>query len=130
MGEDLNDKIRQITDILGQEKVPDSVKELLYALTGTGGAANREPSSKTAEAAAFNEENAARSELEENLELARKIKKVVDRLNSNSDPKVNLLLAIKPFLNKKRQKRINDCVKLLTMVRLTSILGEYEKGGF
>ena len=115
MSDDLNKKIKQITDILGQENLPDNVKGLLSLLAGSGGKSEN----NNTEAVVQKEERTDKTELEDNIDMLRRIKKVMDRVNSHNDPRVNLLNAIKPFLNSKRQKSLNNCVKLLRVSGLT-----------
>lgn len=128
MSEDLNKKIKQITDMLGQENIPDNFKGLLNMLAGS--AESGEPAPKTAEQPFVKEEKFQKSELEENVEMMRRIKKVMDHVNHNSDPRVNLLNAIRPFLNNSRQKKVNNCIKLLQMASLSRVLDESDKGSF
>lgn len=128
MSEDLNKKIKQITDMLGQENIPDNFKGLLSMLAGSS--ESEEPAPKTAEQPFVKEEKFQRSELEENMEMVRRIKKVMDHVNHNSDPRVNLLNAVRPFLNNSRQKKVNNCIKLLQMVSLSRIMDETDKGSF
>lgn len=127
MSDDLNKKIKQIADILGQDSMPDNLKGLLSLLGSSGN--KEELSPRADETIPVKEEKASRSELEENLELVRKMKKVMDKLNTKNDPRVNLLSAIRPFLNNTRQKRLNDCIKLLQVTSLKSFMDESEKSG-
>lgn len=122
MSDDLNNKIKQIADILSQENMPDNLKGLLSLLGSSGSKEDISP--KSNETPPTKEVKATRSELEENLELVSKMKRVMDRLNTKSDPRVNLLTAIKPFLNNTRQKRLNDCIKLLQVTSLKSFIDE------
>jgi hypothetical protein len=126
MSDDLNNKIKQIAEILGQDNnMQDNLKGLLGLLGSSGNKEEIPP--KTNDTVIKKEEKAARSELEDNLDLVRKMKKVADKLNSKNDPRVNLLTAIRPFLNLTRQKRLNNCIKLLQMSSLTSFLDENDK---
>ena len=43
------------------------------------------------------------------------------------DPRINLLTAIKPFLNSNRQKKVGDCIKLFQMFHLTNMMTDIEK---
>ena len=154
MSDDLNKKIKQLTDILGQDNLPDNVKDLLSLLTGSSSkqdspkrtdelpapryekeswddrAQRDERTSKddrvSREDRSFKEERSGRSELEENIEMVRKIKNVMQKLNSNNDPRISLLNAIRPFLSKKRQSKLNNCIKLLHMTSLTKYMDEYD----
>jgi len=126
MSDDLNSKIKQIADIFGQDNMQDNLKGLLSLLGSSGN--KEEIPQKANEAVPNKQEKASRSELEDNIELVRKMKKVVDKLNTKNDPRVNLLSAIRPFLNISRQKKLNNCIKLLQMSSLSSFMDESEKG--
>ncbi len=123
MEDDLNKKIKQITDILSQEKLPENLSGLLSLLAAS--AAKGEPRQKE-EAA---NENLSLSRNSENAELLRKAKKVMDELTSSNDPKLNLLLAVKPFLSSRRQSRLDTCIKILQLYNLARFLDEKHKDG-
>ena len=47
---------------------------------------------------------------------------VVDRLSrSNSDPRSNLLLSLKPYMRDNRKKSIDSAVKLLNLTKLSKL---------
>ena len=124
MSDDLNNKIKQITDILGQDKIPENVQGLLSLLAG---ALNNEDSSgKANEKSQPREVSSEQPEARENNDFTYRAKKAMDRLGTNADPKINLLLAIKPFLSTKRQQRVGNCIKVLNLSRLTSLLDDNE----
>ena len=125
MSDDLNKKIKQITDILGQENMPDNLKGLLSLLASPG--VKQDSSPKVSEPLSSNAEKSDRSEPDENIEMIRKVKKLMDRINTVNDPRISLLNAIKPFLNKTRQKKIGNCIKLLHMSWLVKFIDENEK---
>jgi uncharacterized phage infection (PIP) family protein YhgE len=124
LSDDLNKKIKQITDILGQDNLPDNVQSLLSLLSG---AVNKEEASgKSNDKVVQKEDRIEKNDADDNIDLIRKAKKVMDRLSNNNDPRINLLTAIKPFLNNKRQQKIGNCIKILHMTRLTSLMDEHE----
>lgn len=125
MSDDLDKKIKQITDMLGQDTLPDNIKGLLNLLATASG--KEETPAKTNEVPAVKNEKTERSELDENMEIMRRVKRVMDKLNSNNDPRVNLLTAIKPFLNTRRQKKVSDCIKLLQMSSLVKLMEDNDK---
>lgn len=43
---------------------------------------------------------------------------------SADDPKVNLLLALKPYLNEKRQDKLDTAIRLLQLSRMSPLLKE------
>jgi hypothetical protein len=61
---------------------------------------------------------------EEMLDTA---KNALQQINSANDPRINLLNAIKPFMNNRRQKKIGSCIQLLQVAGLSRMLNEKEK---
>ncbi|MHB8064412.1 MAG: hypothetical protein ACYDG2_17570, partial [Ruminiclostridium sp.] len=61
---------------------------------------------------------------DEVADMSRKMKKAMNMLNAPNDPKVNLLNAIRPYLNKKRQRKLQTCMKLIKMGGLTKLFDE------
>ena len=115
--------------MLGQDGVPDNVKGLLSLLAGSMGS-DGESSSKSNEPSSAKVNHAGANELEENLEMIRKVKKVMDRLNSQNDPRISLLAALKPFMSTNRQKKIANCINLLKMSSLVKLVNDQDIGLF
>jgi len=128
MSDDLNKKIKQITDVLGQDSLPDNLKGLLNMLVSSG--SQDDSGQKETQTPSQKEEKPLKNDMEENMEMFRKVKKVMDRMNSNNDPRVNLLNAIKPFLNNSRQKKVSNCIKLLYMTNISKLMDETDKDNF
>jgi len=107
---DLNQKINQLSSILGKDKIPDNVKNLLLSLAKSNNSDNLQETDKS-------------------LKTLTRVKHIMDKLDaSNHDERVILLNAVKPFLNSSRQKKLNNCIKLLQMVSLSSLLDENQLG--
>jgi len=129
MNEDLNKKIKQIADMLGQDSVPDNVKSLLSVLASSmGGGGESSPKSNEPSSAKVN--HAGTNELEENMEMIRKVKKVMDRINNHNDPRISLLTSLKPFMSNSRQKKILNCINLLKMSSLVKLANDQDIGLF
>lgn len=134
MSDDLNKAIKQITDVLSQESLPDNLKGLLSMLAGSAG---QEDAQTAASASSGSSGSLASPELKEYREekndqddsLNNKIRNIVDRVNVQNDPRVALLNAIRPFLSSRKQKKLNNCVRLIQMSSLTRLLDDNEKGG-
>ncbi|MGI6668455.1 MAG: hypothetical protein ACOX4M_03210 [Acetivibrionales bacterium] len=126
MSEDINNKVQQIAKILGQDDLPDNVKELV-ALIASSIAANEE---KTDQAESHDDAGKERPQPEPaaiNPDVLDTARNVLDRFNAANDPRINLLQAIKPFMNKRRQAKIGSCIQLLKVAGLSRMLGEQEK---
>lgn len=137
MSDDLNKKVQQIAQMLGQDSVPDNVKELVAliaaSLKGDGSAKGdslpegdspqpqRLPSQSGPEAGIPNDTAMISEEM---LDTA---KNALQQINSANDPRINLLNAIKPFMNNRRQKKIGSCIQMLQVAGLSRMLNEKEK---
>lgn len=131
MSDDLGKKIQQIAELLGQDDVPDNVKELV-ALLANSMASKDDAADKNVPTSASNPttggtpEKPVNSDLLNNTELMNTARKALSRINSGNDPRINLLHAIKPFMNSKRQRKIGNCIQLLQVASLSSLLNEHD----
>lgn len=125
MSDDLNNKIMQIASMLGQEGMSDNIKGLLSLLSASGN--KEEAPQRQNETPAKKEELNTKPEADDSFEMIRKVKNIMDRVNPSSDPRLNLITAIKPFLNNKRQQKLSNCMMLLQMSRMTKLMDSNEK---
>ena len=126
MSDDLNKKIQQIAELLGQDNMPENVKELLSLLAGSLGS-KEETQSKVTDTKQTREEKTVLTEAGDNTEMLSRVKKVMDKLSIGNDSRMNLLQAIKPFMNNNRQKKLGDCIQLLQMVSLSRLMNDHDK---
>lgn len=137
--DDLGKKIQQIADLLGQENMPDNVKGLLSVLSGSFSDKN-DSKEKAPEIAqrkndmpddglAENPSAQASGSSSDTNELLMRAKKMMDKLGTGNDPRVNLLHAIKPFMNGKRQQKIGNCIKILQLASMTKLIDLGDKQG-
>lgn len=160
MSDDLNKKVQQIAQMLGQEDPPDKLKELIALLaaslgTKDGGtvsgvsavsdSADNSPVDKSLTDKSNADKNITEKSVSDkalaesstvdrtdntpaaNTDILDTAKKIISRVNNERDPRVNLLQAIKPFMNSKRQKKISNCIQLLQAASLSRMLNEREK---
>jgi len=141
MSDELDKKINQISELLGgQENLADNLKSLLTLLASNNANKNdaninNTDSSKSASSEEkessiplSNDNMSKKKESDETSEMANRIAKVINSMNSSNDPRINLLLSLKPFLNTKRQNKLNTCIKMLNISKLTRLLDENDKG--
>lgn len=132
--DELNMKFKQIAQMLGKENVnvPDNLGSILSML------ANSSPKDQTPQKPeeqtptqpqnrVTNEDSKVKNNLDDNMEMMRKVTTIMNSMRSVNDPRVNLLTAISPFLNNSRQKKIGNCVKLFQMTQVTRMMTEMEK---
>jgi hypothetical protein len=127
MSDEMGDKFKQIAEMLGQNSnanIPDNVKGLLNMLSNSS---TKEESHQDdiPQKPSTNGES-PKADTDEVIDMTRKMKKAMNMLNPPNDPKVNLLNAIKPYLNKNRQKKLQTCMKLMKMGSLTKLFEELD----
>ncbi|HOJ09891.1 MAG TPA: hypothetical protein PK733_04780 [Clostridiales bacterium] len=130
MDDDLGKTIKQITDMLSKDKdkMPDNLMGLISLLTSPGssesGSENDVEREEKNEKEGNNVNRSNKGDLQDNLEMIKQVTKIMDRLNTKNDPRVNLLNALRPFLNNKRQKKINNCIMLLQVTGIMKAMDE------
>lgn len=110
MDEDFSTKIEQLKDMLNNGQLPDNLKNLMSQLNQ-----NSKDSKTDGLTSQSNDEIDA-------LAMITKVKTMLDKKNRIDDPRINLLNAIKPYLNSKRQERVDGFVKVLNVTFLSTIL--------
>lgn len=137
MADEINDKMEQFKELLNNENMAENIKMLMNMLSSNNQKPNVEnqktpqhdEKSPTAakEMPAVSNKNSNISMDMEKMETMMKIKKVYDRINDTNDPGVNLLMALKPFLNEKRKAKLDNAVKLVGFSKIPSIIRELDK---
>ncbi|MFZ5987253.1 MAG: hypothetical protein ACOYWZ_09050 [Bacillota bacterium] len=123
MSDELDRSIKQAMEILSQ---PEKLKGMLELLgSSMGGQSSSQPQDEAP--SNKNESSAPAGDLANNMEFLSRAQDVMRALNSNNDPRVNLLTAVTPFLNKKRQRAVNDCIHFLRVSKLLPLL--FNNGG-
>ncbi len=57
-------------------------------------------------------------------EMLMRISSMYNKISNEDDPRVNLLLALLPYMNEKRKNNTQQAIKLLKMSKMSSLLGE------
>ena len=129
MSDEMGDKFKQIAEMLGQNSntnIPDNVKGLLNMFMSNSSTKEENAPEDNPQTQKTNDDS-SRSETDDTADMARKMKKAMTMLNTTTnDPKVNLLNAIRPYLNKDRQRKLQTCMKIIKIGGLTKILDDSE----
>ena len=57
----------------------------------------------------------------ESLRYISQIKSIIDEMGSANDPRSNLLMSLRPYMNETRQKSIDNAVKILNLSRISGL---------
>ena len=109
MDEGLEDKIKEIGGMLGITEIPDSITDLIGSFVGSS-----ESTSKICP-------NCEQTNAEENdamkiMQLVNKYQRA--KVSMEQDNNIRLLRAMRPYMSKKRRQKIQNCEKMLTILKL------------
>ena len=55
------------------------------------------------------------------------IKTIVDRVQNGTDPRSNLLNALKPYLSKSRANHVDNAIKIMSLGRIPDVIKDIKK---
>ena len=131
----MSDIIKNLSNMLGEDKIPENIKEVLNNVNTNENNNSTNPSFSPEMLSnlvnAFNNSSSNNSSNPQanssdfsniDLEMLLKMKDVMNKVNSNkNDPRANLLRSLKPYLNENRQTKVEQYVKLFSMTKIIDI---------
>jgi hypothetical protein len=60
------------------------------------------------------------------IDTIMKIKNIYDKINTGDDSRVNLLMALKPYLSDDRKMHIDTAIKLVNVSKISTFLSEID----
>ena len=137
MADDFDQKLEQVKDFLNNEDMAENIKALMSMLSSnnnsTKAAKEKQHETITRDipktTVPMQEKSPAyqkNQSLPIEMDTMIKIKKVYDKINDPNDPGVNLLMALKPYLNEKRKERLDSAVKMMSLSKLPAVIQEIE----
>lgn len=114
MGQGMDDKIRQISEMLNSPEAQDGIRSLFSSLSTQRGAVPADTDFQGSEAAEA--ESLGISSLPQSsrdLDWINYIQNMLGQLNNVQDSRINLLRSVHPFLNPMRRERCATCMNIL-----------------
>lgn len=119
----MDDLSKKLSEFLSTPGAMDQVKNMAEML-GAGGGSNDQSEYSDEQENEGGEENF--NSPFDNPETLLKIKTIMDKLNDNKDDKrINLLLALKPYLNEKREGTLDKSIKILKVTKVMPLLTKF-----
>lgn len=118
MDQRMDDKIRQISNMLSSPDAQEGIRQLFSSLNSSRNMDDESYSGDYEVHDQGNTGNAGQMLLREN-DWIRNIQNLLNHVNSIEDSRINLLHSIQPFLNPARRER---CVTCLNILKIASIL--------
>ena len=91
---------------------PEMVNNLLNMLNNNNSNQNNNKSENTSDSSNFNNID---------IETIMKMKSIIDKMNSKNDPRSNLLLSLKPYLNENRKSKVDQYIRLMNMSKVLDV---------
>lgn len=73
-----------------------------------------------------NTENETVSEPPKNTETVNRIQSALGEISGGSDPRINLLSALKPYMNSTRSEYVDRAIKIMRVAKMTSIFKDLD----
>ena len=122
MDDNLEKNIKQFADLLSKEGVIDSLKGILGDMSSDDNSQKKDKE--------FGEQSSDRvtsKSAQEDMRFVQNIAKAMSELRNIDDPSANLLEAIRPLLNEKRQKICKDCIKIIRMAKVVELIQKHDQ---
>ncbi|WP_094551012.1 hypothetical protein [Petroclostridium xylanilyticum] len=137
MADDFSKKMEQFKSLLENENMAENIKMFMNMLANSSQNDNKNPSGDSSTENNYGKTPvkempplgapASKVSMDDTMDTIIKIKRIYDRVTSTDDPRINLLLALKPYLNPKRKAKLDTAVKVVNLTRLSSVFNEIDK---
>lgn len=101
MANDIGDKIN---DLLNN---PDALNKLSGMMSSFQGSQNQSQSNAS------------------DAQMMEKISRIASKMNDKSDPKINLLYALRPYMNNNRSQHIDKAIKMIQLTKITELFKDF-----
>lgn len=99
------DAMDTLKNILGDD-AEDKIKNVMNSLSSSGGEGNTLPAMNV-----------------DSIDQIMQIKNIMENMMTNrNDPRTNLLMSLKPYMNSGRQRSIDSAIRLLGLTNVTRLL--------
>ena len=125
--EDMSGLLKQFSTMVNSNSLPDNIKDALNHFNSS------ESSSSSDKSDSSNENSNTSSSIPNiDIEMLLKIKSIMDKVNTKNDPRTNLLLSLKPYLNDVRKEKLEQYIQFLNLSKVfeafNSTGGDKNKG--
>lgn len=123
MSNDMSDIMKNLNNMLNENKIPDNIKDMLGAFVKDS---NNATSESYSEASKSNDSNSSFSDIDINTII--KMQEIIKSMNSESNSsRSNLLRSLKPYLQPSRQEKVDQYIQLFNMEKVFKMLNNNEK---
>lgn len=121
--EDMSNMIKQFSTMMNNNTLPDNIKDVLNNLGSTSGTTSMDNQETS-----HSEESSSQNNIPNiDIETLLKVKSIMDKMNNQNDPRANLLLSLKPYLNDNRKSKLEQYIQFLNLSKVMEAF--YGSGG-
>ena len=127
MAEDMSDIIKQVSQMLNNDTIPDNLKDIMNNLSNNSNddiSSNQTQSNNQTESNDDTSQGESSNGFDIDIGTILKMKTVMESLNSNDDPRSNLLMSLKPYLKDSRKQKVDQYSKLLGMTKMFELFNK------
>jgi len=124
MGQGMEDKIRQISNMLGTREAQEGIRQLFNSLNSS-----EEPNHTDSEVQNteqndpdFSYSDTYGSQSNQETDWIYNIQNMLSKINNIQDSRINLLRSVHPFLSPVRKERCNTCINILKVAEILRAL--------
>lgn len=128
MGQGMEDKIRQISNMLGSREAQEGIMQLFNSLNSSEEPNHTDSGSQNAlqDEPVVSYSDAFGSSPHQESDWIYNIQNMLSKLNNIQDTRINLLRSVHPFLSPVRRERCNTCINIL---KIAEILRTFTNNG-
>ncbi len=124
MSQGMDDKIRQISEMLNSNEAQEGIRQLLSSMNHSGDSTSARADSSSSEEPhpeSGYTGNPVR-QLPQDSDWIVKVQNILSQMGSIEDSRVNLLRSVHPFLNSTRKGRCTTCINILKVADILKAL--------
>ena len=112
MNEDMSEIFQKMNEMLKNNEIPDSIKNMMNNINANGTGMSSSDSSREQQTSSESSSDMPNFDMATML----KMKSVIDNMNkTQNDPRANLLKSLKPYLKPSRKEKVDQYIKLFSM---------------
>ncbi len=110
---EMADMVKNISNMMNNGNIPDDIKNIINNLKSDNASSTNNSSSS--------EDTTTSSTNNIDFETILKMKSIFEKMNSNDDPRANLLRSLKPYLKESRKSKVDQYIQLFNMSKVMDI---------
>lgn len=114
MSEDISDIIKNVKNMVDNGNIPDNMKDILSTISSDNNSNNKDSSNNS-------------NNFSIDMDTIIKIKKIIDKMNNNEDPRAKLLYSLKPYLRESKKNKLDQYINFLNITKIADIMNNEKK---